>query len=383
MKGLARAAGRNNATFQPTPEGTSPIMSMFLWDGIGCWGEDVDGDGSLDIDADYDADVVLHEYHHGVSHRLNTSFTGAEANAMGEGGSDFFAYTVNGDTILADFARPGGIRNINAKTYDDWTCLLIVFCEEHDNGEIWANVLWDVRERFRTDLVRGSEAAAINEASQLYVDALKLSPPSPTMLDMRDAMLLADSIRNPGVPRSQNFCALWESFAVRGMGVNATDTARQRLQSGRGQLRGAVGLQRAARADDRQRVRLSVHRERGRTGRRRIHRPAQRGYGQRTRRERRDRGHRDRGLRLSAHPDRRHDPAGRAVRGGPRYADRRPHDRGQRVGRPHSRGRHRLPGGNAVDGHGVDRERRRAAGSRRQHADRAGTRRARADDGRR
>ncbi len=224
VKGLARAAGRNNATFQPTPEGTSPIMSMFLWDGIGCWGEDVDGDGSLDIDGDYDADVVLHEYHHGVSHRLNTSFTGAEANAMGEGGSDFFAYTVNGDTILADFARPGGIRNVNAKTYDDWTCLLIVFCEEHDNGEIWANVLWDVRERFRTDLVRGSEAAAINEASQLYVDALKLSPPSPTMLDMRDAMLLADSIRNPGVPRSQNFCALWESFAVRGMGVNATDT---------------------------------------------------------------------------------------------------------------------------------------------------------------
>ena len=100
-----------------------------------------------------------------------------------------------------------------------------LFCEVHDNGEIWANALWDVRERFRRDLVRGSEAAAINEAHQLYIDALELSPPAPTMLDMRDAMLLADELRKPGMPESPNFCALWESFAARGMGVNATDTA--------------------------------------------------------------------------------------------------------------------------------------------------------------
>ncbi len=45
IKGVARAAGRNNATFQPKPEGTSPIISMFLWDGTNCWSEDVDGDG--------------------------------------------------------------------------------------------------------------------------------------------------------------------------------------------------------------------------------------------------------------------------------------------------------------------------------------------------
>ena len=36
---------------------------------------------------------------------------------------------------------------------------------------------------------RGSAAAAINEVHQLYVDGLTLSPPAPTMLDMRDAML--------------------------------------------------------------------------------------------------------------------------------------------------------------------------------------------------
>ena len=177
IAGVARAAGRNNATFQPAPEGSSPIIRMFLWDGSGCWSEDVDGDGVEDIDGDFDTDIVLHEFHHGVSHRLNTSFTGNEANAIGEGGSDFFAYSVNGDTALAEYARPGGLRTVNGKTYNDWFCQSGLFCEPHDNGEIWANVLWHIRERFRADLVRGSDAAAINESHQLYVDGLKLSPP--------------------------------------------------------------------------------------------------------------------------------------------------------------------------------------------------------------
>jgi subtilase family serine protease len=225
IAGVARADGRNNATFLPAADGTSPVISMFLWDGLGCWSEDVDGDGSHDIDGDFDTNIVVHEFHHGVSHRLNTAFHGSEAGAIGEGGGDFFAYSINGDTSLAEYARPGGLRGVNSKTYNEWTCLLGVFCQPHDNGEIWANVLWDVRERFRLDLVRGSEAAAVTEAHQLYVDGLKLSPPSPTMLDLRDAMLEVDALRNPGSPESTNFCALWESFAARGMGIDATDTA--------------------------------------------------------------------------------------------------------------------------------------------------------------
>src|SRR6185436_5836645 len=104
-----------------------------------------------------------------------------------------------------EFARPGGLRAVNGRTYADWTCRLGLFCEVHDNGEIWANVLWDTRERFRTDHVRGTEATAVNEAHQLYIDALKLSPPAPTMLDMRDAMLEADVLRNPAGANSTNF----------------------------------------------------------------------------------------------------------------------------------------------------------------------------------
>jgi subtilase family serine protease len=226
VKARARAVGRNNANYVNAPEGKSPTINMFLWDSMGsCWGQDVDGDGFIDVDGDYDLDVVVHEYHHGVSLRINTSFSGPEAGAIGEGGGDFFAYSVSHNPVLAEYSRPGGLRTVNQKGYGDWYCRQSLFCEPHDNGEIWANVLWDVRERFRTNLVRGSEAAAINESHQLYIDGLKLSPPRPTMLDLRDAMLEADAIRNPEGARSQNFCRLWESFAGRGMGLTATDTA--------------------------------------------------------------------------------------------------------------------------------------------------------------
>lgn len=224
VRGNARAAGRNNANYVHARDGSSPTINMFLWDSNGCWGQDVDGDGFADIDGDYDFDIIVHEYHHGVSLRLNTAFTGSEAGAIGEGGGDFFAYSVNDEPTLAEYARPGGLRAVNGKTYADWTCVGF-FCEVHDNGEIWANLLWDTRQRFRADLVRGSEAAATHEVHQLYIDALTLSPPAPTMLDMRDAMLQVDALRNPDAPRSANFCRLWESFAGRGMGTGATDTA--------------------------------------------------------------------------------------------------------------------------------------------------------------
>jgi len=230
LAAVARADGRNNATFEPNPDGQTSIMSMFLWDGKGCWSADVDGDGAPDLDGDLDSDIVIHEFHHGVSNRLNPDFTGIEADAMGEGGGDFFAYSISNDTTLAEYAAPPtGIRAVNNKTYGDFYCLSIfglIFCEPHDNGEIWADTLWDLRERFRVNGVGGSDQAAIRAVHQLYVDALKLSPPAPTMLDMRDAILEADTVRQPsGDPGgSVNHCRIWEVFARRGLGASARDT---------------------------------------------------------------------------------------------------------------------------------------------------------------
>jgi hypothetical protein len=74
--------------------------------------------------------------------------------------------------------------------------------------------------------VGGTALSGVGELHRLYIDGLKLSPPRPTMLDLRDAMLQADALRNPGgagAP-SLNYCRLWEEFAGRGMGTDARDT---------------------------------------------------------------------------------------------------------------------------------------------------------------
>ena len=134
IKAKARAFGRNNANYVHAPDGHSPTINMFLWDGIGCWGEDVDADDVPDLDGDYDLDIILHEYHHGVSLRINSAFAGAEAGAIGEGGGDFFAYSVNNNTALAEFSRPGGLRHVNSKGYGDWYCRDNLFCGVHANG---------------------------------------------------------------------------------------------------------------------------------------------------------------------------------------------------------------------------------------------------------
>lgn len=224
----ARAVGRNNANFSTPSDGFNPTMNMFLWDGLGCWPQDLDGNSGNgnDLDGDLDLDIIMHEYHHGVSHRLNTSFSGSEAGAMGEGGGDFFAYSVDGDTKLAEYSRPpNGIRQVNTKTYGNWVCTPSS-CSVHSNGQIWANTLWDLRERFRTDQAGGSQQSGINEVHQLYINGLKLSPNSPTMLEMRDSMLQDDLVRHPsGDPGgSANYCRMWDEFAGRGMGASAQDT---------------------------------------------------------------------------------------------------------------------------------------------------------------
>ncbi|MEZ6089917.1 MAG: M36 family metallopeptidase [Pirellulaceae bacterium] len=50
-----------------------------------------------------------------------------------------------------------------------------------------------------------------NLALQLVMDGLKLQPANPTMIDARDAILLADQINND----SRNHRAIWTAFAER------------------------------------------------------------------------------------------------------------------------------------------------------------------------
>jgi hypothetical protein len=252
--GLGLNDGRhaNNANMSTPPDGCAPRMQMYVFDGAS-----PARDGSLD------AQIVLHEYTHGLSTRLVGGGAGIDAlqtAGLGEGWSDFYALAlltdpaadVDGVYPMASYvAYYGfgttfdqnyyyGIRrypyctdtNKNPLTFadiDPWKAsahdgvprnpLLGPFRadlanEVHSQGEVWCMMLWEMR----ANLIRkhGPEAGN-NLALQLVTDGLKLSPPNPNFVQARDAILLADRMWSGGANASE----IWSAFAKRGLGFNA------------------------------------------------------------------------------------------------------------------------------------------------------------------
>jgi extracellular elastinolytic metalloproteinase len=206
-------SGTNNANFGTPPEGQRPRMQMFLF---------TRGTADLndDRDGDFDGDVVLHEYGHGISNRLvggpaNTScLGGTQAGAMGEGWSDYWAATFYGNGVIGEFVTNNLTNGIRRAAYtvpanpvhDSYADLGVGGFEVHRDGEVWAAALWDLRQ---------SLGAAL--ADSLVLQGMKFTPCSPSFLNARDGILMADQNLNGGANR----CAIWTVFARHGMGVSA------------------------------------------------------------------------------------------------------------------------------------------------------------------
>ncbi len=77
----------------------------------------------------------------------------------------------------------------------------------HADGEIWTATLWELRKKLVAQYgqAQGSEVAA-----RLVTDAMPLSAPDPSFLDMRDAILAADTDRYHG----DNTDTIWTVFAT-------------------------------------------------------------------------------------------------------------------------------------------------------------------------
>ena len=69
-------------------------------------------------------------------------------------------------------------------------------------------------------------------AETLVTNGMRLSPPEPSMLDMRNSILAAEQANGGGLHDE-----VWEVFRVRGMGYRAAVVRRQRHRAGRGFLR--------------------------------------------------------------------------------------------------------------------------------------------------
>ncbi len=208
------------------------------------------------LDGDFDNGIIAHEYGHGVSARLiggpsvsSCVFSGETAS---EGISDLMTLITTvkpGDTgdmrrgvgtfAIGEEVDGRGIRrfpystdmNINPLTYGD----LATSNGVHAMGEVWTTVMWDLHWAFveeygfDADLINGN--GGNNTFVQLMMDGMKLSPCEPGYLDLRDAVLKADTINN----NAENSCMIWGVFARRGMGYFAdqgtTESSTDQLEN--------------------------------------------------------------------------------------------------------------------------------------------------------
>ena len=217
-------AGTNNANFSVAPDGAPGRVQMFLFTGTPM------------RDGDFDQHVVIHELTHGTSHRLinNASgLRGTQGGGMGEGWSDWFGLVLlrnendalDGSYPVGSFVTNNYTRGIRRFPYSTrmevfpltYKDVAINFSAPHPIGEIWCNTLWEMRALL---IQKYGFKEGQRQSIQLVVDGMKLTPNSPSFVDARNAILLADRVNNNGA----NQCLLWQAFSKRGLGFRADTT---------------------------------------------------------------------------------------------------------------------------------------------------------------
>ena len=243
-------SGTNNANFSTPPDGASGRMQMFVYTGP-----------IPQRDSDLAAEVIMHEYTHGLSNGLiggGVLISALQSRGLGEGWSDFYALSllseasddVNGNYPwggyvtyqLAGFTENYyyGIRRYpysvnlmkNPLTFKDIDLqqasthagiprnpIVNPFANEvHNMGEVWCVTLWEAR----ANLIAKFGWPTGNQLTlELVTDGMKLAPANPTFLEARDAIVQADLVLTGGENRDE----LWAAFAKRGMGASATSPA--------------------------------------------------------------------------------------------------------------------------------------------------------------
>jgi hypothetical protein len=248
VNGLDGAAGPNgteglpdplhlsNANMLTPPDGSSPLMQMYL-------AGDQPGYSQRDVSFDYDPATVWHEYTHGLSTRLvaNGGVNSPQAGAMGEGWSDWYALDWMDELGMITGTSPGAVdlglypdpvKNetrtqpldcpvgtgdpdcpgrpprtpAGGYTYASFGQICSCGPEVHADSEIWSETLWDLRETIGQD-----------DAQKLITDGMRMSVTEPSFLDMRNAILAADEADFGG----SHADTIWTVFAHRGMGFFA------------------------------------------------------------------------------------------------------------------------------------------------------------------
>ena len=86
---------------------------------------------------------------------------------------------------------------------------------------IW-DLTWAFVDQYGFDPDTYNGTGGNNIAFQLIIDGMKLQQCNPGFVSGRDAILMADELANDGANR----CLIWETFAARGLGVDADQGSR-------------------------------------------------------------------------------------------------------------------------------------------------------------
>lgn len=214
------------AYFVPTAEGITPTMVMGLYDGRS---------------TALDADVVFHEFTHGVTNRLVggpmmfPALQDPQSGSLGEGWSDYFALTIqnfgkNPERVITGDWTVNDSRGIRRHRYDEDYPFNFGDIGKGDNnevhnvGEIWCATLMEMNRNMTAALESQEKAYLL--AWRIVMDSLALMQANPSFINARDAMLRAlDDSHAAGKVSDQVFAkvrkAMWSAFAKYGMGATA------------------------------------------------------------------------------------------------------------------------------------------------------------------
>lgn len=247
----------NASSFFVTPDGMPGYLHLDIYNGPTPY-----------RDGDFDTEVILHEYTHGLSYRrvgggvgINPGYPQSQTLGLSEGWSDFYsiallaqpgsdlngcypespyaAYQLYGLTenyyfgfrrypYSTDMSKsPETFKDIDpaqASTHPGVPLNPITsvvnapIADPHNQGEIWCVTLWDARANLinKYGFTNGNQLML-----QLVTDGMNLSPANPTFIQARSAVIQADLVDTGGA----NYHELWQAFAKRGMGYGATAPA--------------------------------------------------------------------------------------------------------------------------------------------------------------
>ena len=237
-----------NANMAVQQDGVPPQMQMYLW--ASAPKRCAMKTNAPDSNSADDAGIVFHEYTHGLSGRLVLTNTGVpalnsfQAGSMGEAWSDWYAmdYLVaeglevdgpaDGDFVIGRY--PSGGVGTRSEALDCPVGAVAAGCpgagQSGPGGYTYGDLSRIARGQGH-DLPRGAhrrrdlgagpwqvrDELGSEKSLSLVTRAMELSPPNPSFLDMRNAILLADQVAYDGADAA----TLWSVFAARGMGFFA------------------------------------------------------------------------------------------------------------------------------------------------------------------